>query len=1032
MLFIHSDRECYICPFAATNFHMRSIHLIFSWLLLATSTAFAQKPYFQQEVNYQISVALDDRNHLLRGSCAFEYINRSPDTLRFMYIHLWPNAYSSTKTAWARQLADMGNLDFLEAADSTYGRIDSLAFVLPASNTPLRMEQDEHNPDIAKLWLATPLAPGAKTTISTPFRVKIPADFSRMGHVGQGYQITQWYPKPAVYDNTGWHAMPYLDQGEFYSEFGSFDVHITVPKNYRVAATGVLQNEDEQRWLDSLAARGNAKQWTLNDSFPASDLQTKTLHYVQDKIHDFGWFADKRYNVMQSEVTLPNSTIKVKTWTFFLNKHKDRWQKAVAYVDSAVYYYSLWSGNYPYSSATAVEGALKAGGGMEYPMITVISDNGSDFSLDNVITHEVGHNWFYGILGTNERDFVWMDESVNTFFQDRIMMKKYPKATLGDGLGIPNGMLSLIDARDVPYSRMNELAGTLVERSNQQQPLETPSADFTPMNYGALAYLKGAYLFRYLMFYLGEARFDAAMHAYFDQCAFTHPGPADMKRIFEQSTGEDLSWFFYDLLQTRKISDYALTAARAENGEWQLQVANRGDLVIPFSISALKGGQVVQTVWYKGFAKAEMVDFPAADCDEFVLDYLRVAPEYNRDNNHVRTHGILRSVEALQLQFGTSLENERKNRLYLLPAVGWNGRDGLMAGALFHNLGIPARKFNFYAMPMYAFGAKTLTGAAGLKYDIQPTKGVQRIRLEVNTAQFSGWKKVSPKLAVTLMPKDLRTSFVHTFSINTNFLTTSFSGSGIQYTYKGSIYSAEWFAYKKGKLKNQSLLAKVLVGKYTWDTQPGVWQPATFEFEHRWSRRFPQSGLRLNSRFDLVVSEAYRDLLGADPVMGQYNIDRSENMFMPFSVSYDSTGAANLSSLGYRQRFASLGGTYSNPYFLYRRTVNGTSKVVGFGSYFSNISGFALLQCELVYKKLPVRWWAEVVPAYHKTNGVIAGAGTGLTFAFGDVFQIHAPLAGMGYEYGVPKNFRQFADALTFTLNLKPFNRPFDLPTAFF
>ena len=102
--------------------------------------------------------------------------------------------------------------------------------------------------------LPQPLAPGASITITTPFRVKIPDSFSRFGHVGQSYQITQWYPKPAVYDQKGWHPMPYLDQGEFYSEFGSFDVRLTLPANYVVGATGVLQNPEEQQHLDSLAA----------------------------------------------------------------------------------------------------------------------------------------------------------------------------------------------------------------------------------------------------------------------------------------------------------------------------------------------------------------------------------------------------------------------------------------------------------------------------------------------------------------------------------------------------------------------------------------------------------------------------------------------------------------------------------------------------------------------------------------------------------------------------------------------------------
>ena len=130
-----------------------------------------------------------------------------------------------------------------------------------------------------------------------------------MGHIGESYQISQWYPKPAVYDRSGWHQMPYLDQGEFYSEFGSFDVSITLPANYVVGATGILQNEEEKKWLNNLAAD---TAWMripdyLREGFPASSNQMKTLRYTEDNIHDFAWFADKRFHVLKGNVRLPES-----------------------------------------------------------------------------------------------------------------------------------------------------------------------------------------------------------------------------------------------------------------------------------------------------------------------------------------------------------------------------------------------------------------------------------------------------------------------------------------------------------------------------------------------------------------------------------------------------------------------------------------------------------------------------------------------------------------------------------------------------
>ena len=193
------------------------------------------------------------------------------------------------------------------------------------NNTELKVEYDEKNPDIAKVYLPKTLRSGEKVDISTPFRVKIPETFSRLGHVGQSYQITQWYPKPAVYDQTGWHPMPYLDQGEFYSEYGSFDVSISLPNNYVVGATGDLQTESERQFLNNLAAK-TAANWEEScpseidisgalgmlgggggigePDFPTSATERKTIRFTQNNIHDFAWFADKRFHILKDTAIL--------------------------------------------------------------------------------------------------------------------------------------------------------------------------------------------------------------------------------------------------------------------------------------------------------------------------------------------------------------------------------------------------------------------------------------------------------------------------------------------------------------------------------------------------------------------------------------------------------------------------------------------------------------------------------------------------------------------------------------------------------
>ena len=212
-------------------------------LIISINVVYSQD-YFQQEVNYQIDVLLDDKAHTLNGFLNLEYTNNSKNTLDVLWFHLWPNAYKNNSTALAIQKLEEGDTKFYYASDHERGYIDSMEFKI--NGDIINWEYHPEHIDICKLILKNSLNPGETIKISTPFFVKIPdAKFSRLGHVEQSYMITQWYPKPAVYDNNGWHIMPYLNQGEFYSEFGSFDVKITLPSNYIVGATGNLQNELE-------------------------------------------------------------------------------------------------------------------------------------------------------------------------------------------------------------------------------------------------------------------------------------------------------------------------------------------------------------------------------------------------------------------------------------------------------------------------------------------------------------------------------------------------------------------------------------------------------------------------------------------------------------------------------------------------------------------------------------------------------------------------------------------------------------------
>ena len=716
--------------------------ILLPFLFVFGLTASAAPGYWQQFVHFEIDVRLDDVNHMLHGYEKLTYRNNSPDQLTYIYMHIWPNAYKDNSTALGQQLKENGELFFYYAKDEDRGYIDSLDWQVDGQMVPV--EPDNKNPDIVKLILHQPLAPGAEIVITTPFRVKIPSGrISRLGHIEQQYQITQWYPKPAVYDVNGWNPIPYLDQGEFYSEFGTYDVKITLPKNYVLGATGDIQNNPEEvAWMNELAEKTkDIKEYDKKDlTHPTSSTETKTIHFHQENVHDFAWFCDKRYHVLKGEVELPHSGRKVTTWVMYTNQYAHLWRNSIEYVNDAVFYYSKWNGDYAYNHCTAVDGALSAGGGMEYPNITVIGGVQSAGILETVIMHEVGHNWFYGMLGSNERVHPWMDEGINSANELRYNETKYPNGALIGGKEGPNGAAQVFDLSRYKQKAQYYQLYAFSARQNQDQPCEMHSAEYTSLNYGSIVYAKTAVCFDYLRGYLGDSLYDKCFRTYFDRWHFKHPQPSDLRATFEEVSGKQLGWFFDDMLGTTKKLDYKMTSAKKKDGGWELGIENNGDIAAPVCVSAVKDGKVVKSVWYEGFTGSSSPNFPLMDVDYFILDQPEDGPDVKRKNNTIKSHGVLKKVEPLRLQLLGSLDNPSRTQLFFLPTIGFNNYDKFMIGAAFYNHVIPQKKFEWVVMPMYGFGSKKLVGHADVFVNLTPRSVFQSIRIGANANQYSFYK----------------------------------------------------------------------------------------------------------------------------------------------------------------------------------------------------------------------------------------------------------------------------------------------------
>ncbi|MDR3652598.1 MAG: M1 family metallopeptidase [Paludibacter sp.] len=739
----------------------KQILLLWLMILGIFPKAFSEQ-YFQQKVNYSIDVTLNDKSHELNAFEQVEYTNNSPDTLHFLYFHLWPNGYSSNKTDLAKQLINIKGKERLFNDPALSGYMDSLNFKV--NNLPIRWHLLPNQPDICQLMLNEPLYPGETIHISTPFHVKIPKGVtSRLGHIGQSYQISQWYPKPAVYDNTGWHQMPYLDQGEFYSEFGSFDVRITLPDNYIVGATGNLQNKHEEAWLDKQAADTSwiSKSKLGDVSFPPSSVRMKTLRYTINHIHDFAWFADKRFHVLKSSVTLPRSGKKVTTWLMFTNQQSELWRKAIPYINRAVLDLSAWIGDYPYSSFTAVQSALNAGLGMEYPTITVIGLTKDAYSLDDVIVHECCHNWFYGALGSNERRYPYMDEGITTSCEIRYMTKCYPDKKLWEDYVPKLSQAKFFHIDKIPMERKTELEWLILARQNLDQPVNLTSTDYDATSYTLIPYNKAAISFNYLRAYLGDSAYDAIMHDYYRQWKFKHPQPDDLRHVFEADTHKDLHWFFDDLIGTTKRLDYKMDSYKNQ----QLLISNVGELASPVLIAGLKGDSVCFEKWVDGFKGQKWIDVPAGNFTSFKIDPDHVMPELDRLNNNIRTTGLFPKADPVQPQLLFSLENPEKHTLMYIPAVNWNAENGFMVGVALHNGFIIPKPLEYILMPFYTFNNSNLEGYGKITYNITPYNNFIRLaKLTLEGTQFGApgnrnYQKLMTGVEINFRPTNITNSY---------------------------------------------------------------------------------------------------------------------------------------------------------------------------------------------------------------------------------------------------------------------------------
>ena len=492
--------------------------LFFSIFLAACSVVSGQNSfsYWQQHVDYSMSVDMDVTNWQYTGTQKLIYTNHSPDTLTQVFYHLYFNAFQpgSEMDVRSRTIAD---------PDRRVG--DRIAALTPAEQGFLKatsLTQDGVSLDysteetILVVPLKKPLAPHESTILSMEFHGQVPVQIRRSGRnnaEGVALSMTQWYPKLAEYDKDGWHTDPYIAR-EFYGVWGDFQVSLNIDSSYVVGGTGYL--------LEKTALKSGKTRWVFDAPM----------------VHDFTWAADPEY--VHDTYPGPNGV----TLNFYYKNDpalQENWKALQPVTAELLDYFNKAVGLYPYKQYSVIQGG---DGGMEYAMCTLITGNRSFESLVGVTAHEMAHTWFQFLLATNESLHEWMDEGFTSYISSLAEHKVLSQ----DG-----------DPLSGSYRGYNFLANSGVE-----QPLSTHADRYTTnRNYGIAAYSKGAVFLAQLGYVVGEDVLAQIIKEYFKQWAFKHPEPRDFIRVAERVSGMNLDWYLQDFATTTNTIDYGIASVDA-------------------------------------------------------------------------------------------------------------------------------------------------------------------------------------------------------------------------------------------------------------------------------------------------------------------------------------------------------------------------------------------------------------------------------------------------------------------------------------
>jgi peptidase M1-like protein len=594
--------------------------------------------YWQNRADYDLEATLDTAKTTLQGKLRLRYTNNSPDTLRFIWMQMEQNAFKdkSLNSFIFPQESRFGGRGF-EGGDIVE-HIDQISTRAGApTKTALKTRVEG---TMMKVDLAEPLAPAKTAAFDVAWHFVVPEHGAdRMGHDGALYELAQWYPRVAVYDDVrGWNTEPYLGQGEFYLEYGDFNYAVTVPAGYIVAGTGELTNPREVLTSAQITRLAKAaKSDSAIQVISAAELQsgaarpkpapsnregksgTLTWKFHAKNVRDVAWGASPDF------IWDASSWKGKMAYAFYRPSAVDTWKDAADMSRMSIMEYSERWLEYPYPQITAIEGPIS---GMEYPMVAMENKSKDKYDLYNVVTHEIGHMWFPMIVGSNERMHMWQDEGFNTFINTFSEARRYPEK--GDQMARALGEREYVEG---------------AMKQNVDGPIEVNPDRINPALLGLEAYVKpsvGLQLLRQEI--MGPAAFDDAFRTYARRWMFKHPTPADFFRTMEDVGGRRLDWFWREWFLENPHFDQAIdtvvTKVTGDTMDVAVMYGNRARGVLPiharftFSDGSAENYDYPAEVWSTNTTHyVRRYRFVGKKLTGIELDPEKRLVDLNRDNN---------------------------------------------------------------------------------------------------------------------------------------------------------------------------------------------------------------------------------------------------------------------------------------------------------------------------------------------------------------------------------------------------------------